>query len=264
MPRLLPIVLLAAFTPWTHAQTTVASSTHSFVPARPAPPATFSVMRSLPPGSSLAAHQQMRGTHHQSPLLPFGLFPGSLLFDYPLPAELSATPSQPQFNLIEALSALGKTQEPPPPPSQPLLIELQGDRYVRMTNAEMNEGLRDVQDVQTDPHTPLRTAARNSSRTHPTSAAPGSQSISSATIQSTTRELAPVTLIFRDGHSEGVRDYSIVEGVIYARGDYYTDGYWNKKIELTALDLPETLKSNETRGVNFILPKAPNEVVTRP
>ena len=85
-----------------------------------------------------------------------------------------------------------------------------------------------------------------------------------ADVTSPTHELPPVSLIFRDGHSEQVRDYSIVGGVMYARGNYYSDGYWNKTIELAALNLPETLKSNQSRGVRFILPSAANEVVTRP
>ena len=77
-------------------------------------------------------------------------------------------------------------------------------------------------------------------------------------------ELIPVTLLFRDGHQEDIRDYTIADGIIYARGDFYNDGYWNKKIELSALDLRETVKSNQARGVRFALPNSPNEVITRP
>jgi hypothetical protein len=76
--------------------------------------------------------------------------------------------------------------------------------------------------------------------------------------------LPPATLIFRDGHSEEVRDYTIADGILYARGDYYSDGYWNKKIGLTALNIPETLQANATRNVKFVLPSSPNEVITRP
>ncbi len=74
----------------------------------------------------------------------------------------------------------------------------------------------------------------------------------------------PATFIFRDGHHEESSDYSIISGVIYARGDYWTSGSWSKQIPLSQLDLPATLKANQERGVDFRLPSAPNEVVTRP
>ena len=76
--------------------------------------------------------------------------------------------------------------------------------------------------------------------------------------------IVPATLIFRDGHREQVREYIVADGAIYAHGDYWTDGYWNKKILLSALDLPATLSANEGNGANFELPSAPNVVIVRP
>ena len=81
---------------------------------------------------------------------------------------------------------------------------------------------------------------------------------------SSPRELAPVLLVFRDGHSEEVRDYTIAEGILYATGNYYTDGYWNKKIALSTLNVAQTLEANATRNVKFVLPESSNEVITRP
>ena len=52
--------------------------------------------------------------------------------------------------------------------------------------------------------------------------------------------------------------------MLYARGDYYTDGYWNKKIDLATLSVAETMQANANRSVKFVLPSSPNEVVTRP
>jgi len=80
----------------------------------------------------------------------------------------------------------------------------------------------------------------------------------------TARDLPAAVLIFRDGHREEVRDYTIADGVLYARGDYYTDGYWNKKIALSALDVIQTLEANNSRSVKFVLPASANEVITRP
>lgn len=78
------------------------------------------------------------------------------------------------------------------------------------------------------------------------------------------RELPAAILIFRDGHSEEVHDYTIADGSLYARGDFYTDGYWNKKIDLSALNLAATTQTNSARNVKFVLPSSPNEVITRP
>ena len=52
--------------------------------------------------------------------------------------------------------------------------------------------------------------------------------------------------------------------MLYARGDYYTDGYWNKKIDLATLNVAETMQANASRSVKFTLPSSPNEVITRP
>jgi hypothetical protein len=61
-----------------------------------------------------------------------------------------------------------------------------------------------------------------------------------------------------------VRDYTIADGSLYARGDFYTDGFWNKKIDLASLNVAETMQANASRNVKFILPSSPNEVITRP
>ena len=76
--------------------------------------------------------------------------------------------------------------------------------------------------------------------------------------------LPAAILIFRDGHSQEVHDYTIADGFLYARGDFYTDGYWNKKIDLAALDLAATMQTNSARNVKFVIPSSPNEVITRP
>jgi hypothetical protein len=75
--------------------------------------------------------------------------------------------------------------------------------------------------------------------------------------------LPATILIFRDGHSEEVRDYTIADGFLYICGDFYTDGYWNKRISLASLDLSQTSQANARRNVNFVLPLSPNEVIAR-
>jgi hypothetical protein len=136
-----------------------------------------------------------------------------------------------------------------PEPSQPLMIELQNGRYVQVSSAAIDGEARPLNDSNDAGHENSGTVP---SHAGPMIAAPASEN------------LAPVILFFRDGHSEQVRDYTIAEGTLYARGDYYTDGYWNKKIDLSGLNVPETLQANAAHGVNFVLPSSPNEVITRP
>jgi hypothetical protein len=124
--------------------------------------------------------------------------------------------------------------------SQPLMIELQGDRYVRVSSAAVDGDA-----------VPLRPN-------------PDSAPARSVVAKLPASDLPSAVLVFRDGHSEEVHDYTIADGFLYARGNYYTDGYWDKKIDLSALDVAETVKANAMRNVKFVLPSSPNEVITRP
>ena len=113
-------------------------------------------------------------------------------------------------------------------PANPLLIELQGDRFVRLTGNDVN----------------------------PPAAGSAAQPIAA--------ELAPAVLVFRDGRRQEVSSYSIIGPALYASGSYWANGYWTQKILLADLNLPATLEANRERGVNFVLPSAPDQVVTRP
>jgi hypothetical protein len=140
--------------------------------------------------------------------------------------------------------------------TQPLMIELQNGRYVRVAGTPANGellslGLGQAQTSDTKP----------AKLTRPISAR---LAASNSTPQTPAPSLPPAVLVFRDGHSEEIRDSTIADGILYARGDYYTDGYWNKKIAISTLNVPQTLEANTTRNVKFILPTSPNEVITRP
>jgi hypothetical protein len=113
--------------------------------------------------------------------------------------------------------------------AEPLLIELQGDRYVRFGGKPSD-------------YTAAQTS--NNVQTRP--------------------ELAPTILIFRDGHREQIPEYAIVGSILYANGDYWQTGQWTKNIQLSALNIPATIQANRNNGIKFTLPSAPNEVVTRP
>jgi hypothetical protein len=116
------------------------------------------------------------------------------------------------------------------PLPDPVLLELRGNQWVRVTSFGGTSGPVSI---------PLQA-----------SAAP--------------KETPPAVLVYRDGHSENVSSYSIIGPLIYTKADYWTEGAWSRKIQIADLDIPATLKQNQQRGVKFDLPSGPNEVVIRP
>ncbi len=183
-------------------------------------------------------HNGAPGFHSRySPYLsPYGLYADPFFTDafYNAGYPVSSTP--PVIVMQPPLSAPERTTAPSQPPADPLMIELQGDRYVRV-------GVNNDSTAQT---------------------VALARSAPSATDHPAEPVLEPVTLIFRDGHRELVTDYTIADGILYSQGDYYTSGSWNKKIQLSTLDIPQTISANTARGVSFCLPNAPNQVITRP
>ena len=177
------------------------------------------------------------GFHHR----PFG--PGAIVFaspyyaDYTEPSALPPVP--PQVVIVQPANA---SDAPLETKAEPLLIELQGDHYVRFgarhQSAERNSNAPPDFVEEAHPSTP------NDQHLRP--------------------ELPPAILIFRDGHREPVPEYVIVGGTIYANGDYWQSGHWTRNIQLTALDLPATIRANREAGIKFTIPSASNEVVTRP
>lgn len=142
---------------------------------------------------------------------------------------------------------------------QPMMFEFQNGRYVRVTSPAANSDASPL--TFASQSQPASQHPRNSARSSPSNSA-GQTLASAAAIPA--QNLPPAVLVFQDGHTEEVRDYTIADGILYARGDYYTDGFWNKKISLSNLNIPQTLQANLTRNVNFVLPSSPNEVITRP
>ncbi len=217
MRRLLLITLLTAVTPCVYAQRMLSASPHF-------------------------ARSYHRGGHAHSFFDPLAFYDPFYLDD--LSSTRYAVASQPRVVVVQTSPATAPVPEPSSPPTQPLMIELQGDRYVRVSGEETSG---------TQMINPMPDAPRLQER-------PAGEAISPAVAN----ELVPAVLVFRDGHHEEVSDYTITDGVLYTRSDYYTNGTWNRRIELSTLNLPETLKSNQSRGVRFQLPSAPNEVIVGP
>jgi len=127
-------------------------------------------------------------------------------------------------------------------PPESLVLELQGDHWVRITNYGQSQ-----MDGQ-----PESERASN---------LPSARRIQAAEPPS---ELPPAVLVFRDGHTEEIRKYMIVGTTIYTGADYWSSGSWTQKVQIAELDVPATLKLNQERGAKFSLPSGPNEVMIRP
>lgn len=138
-------------------------------------------------------------------------------------------------------------EEPPAPPqpapaiqpqisNQPLpapaLLELQGNQWVKVNNFTM----------------------------------PGNQlsPVQATAAVVTSKDMPLAILVYRDGHTEELSSYTIIDGSIHTRSDYWTNGAWIRTIQIADLDIPATLKQNQDRGVKFDLPSSPNEVIIRP
>ena len=120
-------------------------------------------------------------------------------------------------------------QEPVP---DPVLLELQGNQWVKVASFAM--------------------PSAQAGATLP------------ADVRPSATEMPPAVLVYRDGHSEEVTSYSIIGTSIYTKSDYWSNGAWTRTIQIADLDIPATLKQNQQRGVKFELPSGPNEVMIRP
>ncbi len=168
-----------------------------------------------------------------------GFGSGAIFLGDPFYADYSVAPVAvpPQFVIMQPAPPV-ETQ--PEIKSEPLMIELQGNRYVRFGGRQ--------QSAERGTTAPPDYAETGNSP--PTTQQPA--------------ELPPAVLIFKDGHREQVPEYAIVGSTIYASGDYWQSGHWTKNIQVSALNLPATIQANQEAGIRFSLPNAPNEVVTRP
>ncbi len=216
MRRVLLISVLAAFAPGVNAQRIVSPSPPRFTP-------------------------QFNREGRPRPFLYPLFFSDPFLSDYASAASPAAP--QPPVVILQTPPASAPVAEAPAP-AQPLMIELQGDRYVRISGEE-SSGAQMID---------------------PTLASGGKpRNLPAAVIHVVdTTQLPIAVLLFRDGHHEETTSYTIADGVLYINSSPYTGGPWIRKIELSLLDLPETIRSNQARGIKFRLPSASNEVLVGP
>ncbi|MGH7489974.1 MAG: hypothetical protein ACREMY_30865, partial [bacterium] len=150
----------------------------------------------------------------------------------------------PPAQIVFVQTPLPAEEVPEPSKPESLLIEWQGDRYVRSSGTD--------------------DASVHARRTRPDYAQESNPDVPGGKATIPARDLPSVLLIFRDSRKEEVSSYAIADGVMYVNSDYWSSGSWNRKVQLADLDLPATLKTNQQRNVKFVLPAGPNQVVTRP
>lgn len=166
-------------------------------------------------------------------------------YDYGAPLE--APPSQ----AMGIYAAPPAHPAPPPKPAEAMVLQLEGDHWVRITPY----GPSQTAGQAAEPSSPPERA----SNAHPgTSAAARGQATASA---SAPAPLPPAVLVFRDGHQEQIGQYRIMGGTIHINTDYWTSGAWTRSVPIADLDVPATLKLNQQRGANFRLPSSPDEVM---
>jgi hypothetical protein len=157
-------------------------------------------------------------------------------FDYPAPPPTTRPAPVPQVAPAPQIQVKNE------PLADSALLELRGNTWVHVADFSETSG-------------PVSTPAQRSgvSKETPPLRNPA-----------VLKEMPPAVLVYRDGHTEDVSSYSIIGPTIYTDADYWTNGKWTRKIQISDLNIPATLKQNQQRGVKFDLPSGPNEVVIRP
>jgi hypothetical protein len=223
-----------------HAQRGVLFGPGQAVRSRPHIP-----LRGARPGVRLTGprgHGHARG--YRSGIVPY-LYPYSYYSDYG--SQLAPAEVQPERVVVVEKSQPRAEPAPPAPPPESLMLERQGNHWVRVTGSG-----RTMADTQ-----PGGKGAAKAANLRPLTP------LESAAVEKAS-ELPPAVLVFRDGHKEEVTRYTIIGGTIYTRADYWNNGSWTKKVPIAELNVPATLELNRQRGANFSLPSGPHVVVVRP
>jgi hypothetical protein len=183
--------------------------------------------------------------HPNSPFAP-NYYPYYDPYFYSYDESNSGTvPAPPPPTVLQPAGA--PEQSAPQKPVESLVMELRGDRWVRLTNY----GAANLGDSSADAQAATGHAASQSKA-----------SVASALTPAPT-VLPPAMLVFRDGHQEQAAKYTVVGRTIYLKGDYWTTGWWTRSVPISELNVAATVQLNQERGVKFTLPSRPSEVIVR-
>ena len=156
----------------------------------------------------------------------YGYYGAPYFYDDYEPSDFEYQPPAPPPPLVQVQV---KTEPLP----DPVLFELHGSRWVKVTN------LGESSDRVPPADAPAETTTK-------------------------AKALPPAVLVYHDGHTEELSSYSIIGGSIHTKSNYWTTGAWTRTISVADLDIAATLEQNQKRGVNFELPSGPDEVMLRP
>ena len=150
---------------------------------------------------------------------------------------------------------LEQSAQPGPPAPVPiragaLVLELQDDHWVRITNSGQSQ--IDGQSRQPE----------SEQVSNPSSAMPP-VTLRRTQTDEPSSELPRAVLVFRDGHEEEIGRYIIMGATIYTSAGYWSSTSSTRKVQIAELDVPATLELNQERGAKFSLPSGPNEVMIR-
>jgi len=165
---------------------------------------------------------------------------------YPEPAS-----PVPQLVVLQSPAPASRPMEEPKP-IEPLMIEWQGDHYARINPDSGTAAGRTTAPL--DYSQPSASQAKSFVNCGSEAAADNPECRAA---------LKPTVLVYRDGHREKIAAYSIVGTTLYASDDFWSNGAWTRKIPISSLDLPATIKANAAAGVKFELPSGPNVVIAR-
>jgi hypothetical protein len=175
-------------------------------------------------------------------------FPGSFYAPYFYSDYDYGYDSEPQIADPPPPQIIEQVAQPAPVPVAPVpdsvVIELQGDHWVRVTNYGQSQ--TDGPSGQPEPGrapSPQTAVPRRTQAPEPPT------------------EVPAAVLVFRDGRREEIGKYVVVGSTLYASADYWSSGSWMRKVQLRELDVPATLKLNQERNAKFSLPSGPNEVI---
>jgi hypothetical protein len=201
----------------------------------------------LPRGRGVRAH---RARHHSGALSYSPYF-------YPDYETDEGDPAEPPTRVITQAAPIAAA--PAPKAADAVVMELRGNHWVRLTSM----GPMEVNGGPSSPSSSERTTAFSQAESGSDDNRSGNIPAFDATYQ-TAAALPAAVLVFRDGHREDAAKYTIVGGVIYLKADYWSNGAWTRKVSIADLDVPATLKENQSRGTHFTLPSRPYEVMMRP
>ena len=159
------------------------------------------------------------------------------------------TVEPPPAQIVEQIAQPGP---PAPVPNRAgaLVLELQDDHWVRITNSGQSQidgqSRRPESEQVSNPSSAMPPATVRRTQTHEPSS-----------------ELPRAVLVFRDGHKEEIEKYIIMDATIYTSARYWSSTSWTRKVQIAELDVPATLELNQERGAKFSLPSGPNEVMIR-